>query len=45
MPGLKKGNVFDQDFIENYIQYKREEVEQVVNQRPHPYEFVLYYDV
>ena len=42
---LTKGGVFDKDYIENYIQYKRAEIEQVVNQRPHPYEFVLYYDV
>ena len=35
---------FDKDFIESYVAYKREEVEQVVNKRPHPYEFVLYYD-
>ncbi|MBR31832.1 MAG: type I glutamate--ammonia ligase [Spirochaetaceae bacterium] len=41
---LTKGDVFTQDFIDNYIEYKREEVEQIVNQRPHPYEFVLYYD-
>ena len=41
---LTVGNVFDDDFIQNYVEYKREEVEQVVNQRPHPYEFVLYYD-
>ncbi len=41
---LKAGNVFDDDFIENYITYKRDEVEEIVNQRPHPYEFVLYYD-
>ncbi len=41
---LKENGVFDDDFITNYISFKREEVEQVVNQRPHPYEFVLYYD-
>lgn len=41
---LKEGDVFDQDFIDGYIDYKRAEVEQIVNQRPHPYEFVLYYD-
>ncbi len=41
---LKAGGVFDDDFITSYLEYKREEVEQVVNQRPHPYEFVLYYD-
>ncbi len=42
---LKEGDVFDRDYIENYISYKREEVEQVVNKRPHPYEFLLYYDI
>ncbi|MDH5717598.1 MAG: type I glutamate--ammonia ligase [Spirochaetia bacterium] len=42
---LTEGNVFDQDFIKNYIDYKRNEIEQIVNQRPHPYEFVLYYDI
>ena len=41
---LKKNNVFDDDFISNYINYKRSEVEEIVNKRPHPYEFVLYYD-
>jgi glutamine synthetase len=41
---LTEGNVFDQDFIDNYIEYKRKEVENIVNKRPHPYEFVLYYD-
>ena len=41
---LTKGDVFTKDFIDAYIEYKREEVEQIVNQRPHPYEFVLYYD-
>lgn len=42
---LTKGDVFDQDFIDNYIEYKRAEIEQIVNKRPHPYEFVLYYDI
>ncbi len=41
---LLKSGAFDKDFIENYISYKRTEVEQIVNLRPHPYEFVLYYD-
>jgi glutamine synthetase len=41
---LTKGGVFDEDYIANYIEYKRAEVEKIVNQRPHPYEFVLYYD-
>ncbi len=42
---LTKGNVFTKDYITNYIGYKRQEIEQVVNQMPHPYEFFLYYDV
>ncbi len=41
---LTAGGVFDKDFIDNYIAYKRNEIEQIVNTRPHPYEFVLYYD-
>ena len=41
---LTAGGVFDKEYIENYIAYKRAEIEQIVNQRPHPYEFVLYYD-
>lgn len=41
---LLKSGAFDKDFLDNYIAYKRAEVEQIVNQRPHPYEFVLYYD-
>lgn len=41
---LTQGGVFDKDFIDSYIEYKRDEVEEIVNQRPHPHEFVLYYD-
>ncbi len=41
---LQAGGVFTQDFIDAYIDYKRDEVKEVVNMRPHPYEFVLYYD-
>ena len=40
----EEGGVFAPDFIDSYIEYKRDEVGEVVNQRPHPYEFVLYYD-
>ncbi len=42
---LTKGRVFDEDFISSYIAYKRNEIEEIVNKRPHPYEFVLYYDI
>lgn len=41
---LTEGGVFEKDFIDNYIEYKRKEIENIVNVRPHPYEFVLYYD-
>ena len=40
---LKQGDVFTDDFIENWIAYKYEEVQQL-RQRPHPYEFTMYYD-
>ncbi len=35
---LKQGDVFTDDFIENGIAYKYEEVQQLC-QRPHPYQF------
>ena len=40
---LKQGDIFTDDFIENWIAYKYEEVQQL-RQRPHPYEFTMYYD-
>jgi len=41
---LLKGNVFSNDFIDNFIELKTEEYDQV-RLRPHPHEFFLYYDV
>ena len=41
---LIQGDVFTPDFIENYIAYKRESELDPIRLRPHPYEFVLYYD-
>lgn len=41
---LTKGGVFSQDFIENFIELKVKEYDEV-RLRPHPYEFFLYYDV
>jgi glutamine synthetase len=36
--------VFSEDFIENWISYKRgREVDQL-RLRPHPYEFFMYFD-
>ena len=42
---LLKGDVFTQDVIDTWIQYKRENEIDAVNLRPHPYEFHLYYDI
>jgi glutamine synthetase len=42
---LLKGDVFTEDMIETWISYKREMEADPVRLRPHPYEFVLYYDV
>ena len=41
---LLKGDVFTQDFIDNFIELKMGEYD-AVRLRPHPYEFHLYYDV
>jgi glutamine synthetase len=42
---LTEGDVFTQDFVDNYLEYKRENEVDPVRLRPHPYEFVLYYDI
>ncbi len=42
---LLKGDVFTTDLLEAYIAYKRQVELEPVRLRPHPYEFVLYYDV
>lgn len=41
---LTKGEVFTEDFITNYIEYKRENEVDPLRLRPHPYEFMLYYN-
>ena len=41
---LTKGGVFTEEFIENYIDYKRAHDVAPMALRPHPYEFQLYYD-
>ena len=40
---LTAGGVFSDDFIDNWIDIKYEEVQQL-RQRPHPHEFTMYYD-
>ncbi len=42
---LLKGDVFTQDAIDVWIEYKRENEINEMALRPHPYEFSLYYDV
>jgi glutamine synthetase len=42
---LLKGGVFTPDLIETYIEYKLENEFYEVNNRPHPAEFHLYYDL
>ncbi|WP_413559473.1 type I glutamate--ammonia ligase [Bdellovibrio sp. HCB209] len=41
---LKKGDVFSDDLIETWVQYKIDKEVRPVQQRPVPYEFHLYYD-
>ena len=41
---LLKGDVFTQDVIDTWIDYKQTREIEGVALRPHPYEFELYYD-
>ena len=42
---LLKGEVFTEDVIRTWIEYKRKNEVDAVRMRPHPYEFQLYYDI
>ncbi len=42
---LLKGDVFTEDVLDVWINYKRENEVDAVNIRPHPYEFFLYHDI
>ncbi|MDJ0801810.1 MAG: type I glutamate--ammonia ligase [Desulfobacterales bacterium] len=42
---LMKGDVFTQDVIDTWIEYKTENEVNDVNLRPHPHEFFLYFDI
>ncbi|MFQ5543290.1 MAG: type I glutamate--ammonia ligase [Nitrospiria bacterium] len=42
---LLKGDVFSEDIIENWIDYKRTNEVDAIRVRPHPHEFFLYYDI
>lgn len=41
---LLQGDVFTEDLIKAYVEFKRKEIE-AVNIRPHPYEFHMYSDI
>ena len=42
---LTAGGVFTDDLIETYVDYKTTNEIDAIRLRPHPYEFVLYYDI
>ncbi|MCP5467789.1 MAG: type I glutamate--ammonia ligase [Deltaproteobacteria bacterium] len=42
---LKKGDVFTQDALDMWIEYKTDEEINPIKLRPTPYEFALYYDI
>jgi glutamine synthetase len=42
---LLKGEVFTEDVIRTWIEYKRRNEVDAIRLRPHPYEFALYYDI
>src|ERR1700686_2420921 len=42
---LLKGDVFTEELIATFIEYKRKAEAEAVRLRPHPYEFSLYYDI
>jgi len=42
---LFKGDVFTEDVVKTWIDYKRENEVDALRLRPHPYEFFLYFDV
>ena len=41
---LMRGDVFSRDVIDNWIAYKRDKEVAAIQQRPHPYEFAMYFD-
>ena len=42
---LTQNDVFTEEVIQSYLEYKRTAEVDEVRQRPHPYEFSLYYDI
>jgi glutamine synthetase len=42
---LLHGDVFTEDVIDTWVWYKRAHDVEAIRERPHPYEFALYYDI
>jgi len=42
---LLRGDVFTQDVVQTWVEYKRENEVDALRLRPHPYEFCMYYDI
>ncbi len=42
---LLKGDVFTEELLRTYVEYKRTKEVDAIRLRPHPYEFALYYDI
>jgi glutamine synthetase len=42
---LRAGGVFTDDLIETWLEYKRIKEIDEIRLRPHPWEFMLYYDI
>ncbi|HEX6509368.1 MAG TPA: type I glutamate--ammonia ligase [Chloroflexota bacterium] len=42
---LLQGDVFTEDLLQTWVEYKREAELEPVQLRPHPYEFFLYHDI
>ena len=42
---LLRGDVFTEDVINTWLRYKTEKEIEPLRQRPHPFEFAMYYDI
>jgi glutamine synthetase len=42
---LLRGDVFTEDLLRTWIEYKRTQEVDPIRLRPHPYEFHMYYDI
>ena len=42
---LTRNDVFTEELIQSFIEYKTTAEVDEIRQRPHPYEFALYYDI